>query len=166
MVGEQPGWAALTGQSLAEYQGSGWTRAVHPDDAQATRDAWQMAVAERRPFLFEHRLRRADGEWRLFSVRAVPAEDGGVREWVGVHTDVTQERHDEAELFDSRERLGSIISQAAVGIAQTGSKGRFLLANERQCDILGRSRQRCLPAGCSTSRIPTIRLRIWRGSRD
>ncbi len=148
MVGEQPGWAALTGQSLAEYQGFGWSRAVHPDDAQPTLNAWRMAVAERRPFVFEHRLRRADGEWRLFSVRAVPirAEHGGFREWVGVHTDVTRERHDEAELFDSRERLGSIISQAAVGIAQTDTTGRFLLANERQCAILGRSRPEVLAA--------------------
>ncbi len=148
MTGEQPGWAALTGQSFAEYQGFGWARAVHPDDAQPTIDAWYMAVAERRPFVFEHRLRRADGALRLFAIRAIPvlADDGEVREWVGVHTDVTQERHDEAELFDSRERLGSIISQAAVGIAQADTTGQFLLVNERQCEILGRSRPEVLAA--------------------
>ncbi|MBN9562964.1 MAG: PAS domain S-box protein [Alphaproteobacteria bacterium] len=148
MVGEQPGWTALTGQSLAEYQGFGWSRAIHPDDAQLTLDAWQMAVGEQRPFVFEHRLRRADGEWRLFSVRAIPiqSEGGGVLEWVGVHTDVTQDRQDEAELFDSRERLGSIISQAAVGIAQTDTTGQFLFVNERQCAILGRSRPEVLAA--------------------
>jgi PAS domain S-box-containing protein len=65
---------------------------------------------------------------------------------VGVHTDVTQERHDEAELFDSRERLGSIISQAAVGIAQADTAGQFLLVNERHCEILGRSRPEVLAA--------------------
>ena len=36
MVGEQPGWEAITGQSRAEYEGYGWASAVHPDDAQAT----------------------------------------------------------------------------------------------------------------------------------
>ena len=32
MLGEQPGWAALTGQRFDEYQGYGWAAAVHPED--------------------------------------------------------------------------------------------------------------------------------------
>lgn len=36
MVGEQPGWAAITGQTFEEYQGFGWSGAVHPDDAEAS----------------------------------------------------------------------------------------------------------------------------------
>ena len=94
MVGEQPGWQALTGQSYEEYQGYGWAKAVHPEDAQPTIAAWNDAVAERKPFVFEHRVRRADGEWGLFSIRAEPIiDDGGhVAEWVGVHTDITAER--------------------------------------------------------------------------
>jgi PAS domain S-box-containing protein len=142
MSGAQPGWAALTGQTQAEYQGFGWARAVHPDDSQPTIDAWNLAVAERRPFSFEHRVRRHDGEWRIFSIHAVPVtgDDGDVREWVGVHTDVTEERHAEAELFDSREKLGTIVNQAAVGIVQAELTGEYLLVNERKCELLGRTR--------------------------
>lgn len=97
MMGEQPGWAALTGQSYDEYQGYGWSRAIHPDDAQSTINAWNLAVSARQPFLFEHRVRRYDGEWRRFSVRALPVlnEQGEVREWVGVHTDITDQREHE-----------------------------------------------------------------------
>ena len=36
MEGEQPGWASLTGQTYEEYQGYGWAKAVHSDDAQPT----------------------------------------------------------------------------------------------------------------------------------
>jgi PAS domain S-box-containing protein len=92
MVGAQPGWAGLTGQTEAEYQGFGWASAVHPDDAQPTVDAWLQAVAERRTFVFEHRVRRHDGEWRKFAIRAVPLlePDGTLREWVGVHIDITE----------------------------------------------------------------------------
>jgi PAS domain S-box-containing protein len=91
MSGEQPGWARLTGQSPAEYSGFGWAAAVHPDDAQPTIDAWNAAVAERRLFTFEHRVRRRDGAWRRFAIRAVPVleEEGALREWVGVHIDIT-----------------------------------------------------------------------------
>lgn len=105
MVGPQPGWAALTGQSETEYRGYGWADAVHPDDAQPTIAAWQEAVARRGPFAFEHRVRRHDGEWRHFSVRAIPALDqnGTIREWIGVHTDVTDERAVQAALVESEE---------------------------------------------------------------
>ncbi len=91
MRGEQPGWAALTGQTPAEYSGFGWASAVHPEDAQPTVDAWNQAVAEQRLFTFEHRVRRRDGAWRRFAIRAVPVvgQDGSLREWVGVHIDIT-----------------------------------------------------------------------------
>ncbi len=38
MEGDQTAWGNFTGQSAAEYQGYGWTEAVHPEDAQATVD--------------------------------------------------------------------------------------------------------------------------------
>ena len=100
MAGEQPGWAALTGQNQEDYQGYGWAKALHPDDAQPTIDAWNAALAGRRPYVFEHRVRRHDGTWRRFAVRAIPVrrEDGTIVEWVGVHTDVTEQREAEAEL--------------------------------------------------------------------
>jgi PAS domain S-box-containing protein len=92
MTGEQPGWAQLTGQQPADYQGHGWARAVHPDDVAETLEAWQQAVAARRTFVHEHRVRRRDGVWRRFSVRAVPVfeADGRLHEWVGVHIDITE----------------------------------------------------------------------------
>ncbi len=100
MDGEQPGWRAFTGQSSEEYKGYGWSAAVHPDDAQPTLDAWARAVAEKRMFVFEHRVRRHDGEWRDCTIRAVPiiTADGLIREWVGVHADITERKRDDEAL--------------------------------------------------------------------
>lgn len=100
MQGEQPGWAALTGQRRGEYEGHGWTRALDPRDVGPTLAAWKVAVEERRVFQFEHRLRVANGQWRQFSMRAIPTfdRDGAVAEWVGVHTDVTEQRATEQSL--------------------------------------------------------------------
>ncbi len=94
MEGEQPGWAAYTGQTYEEYQGYGWANAVHREDARQTIEAWSQAVANKEMFIFEHRVRRYDGEYRLFAIRAVPVIDssGKIREWVGVHTDITGQR--------------------------------------------------------------------------
>ena len=110
MMGEQPGWASLTGQSYDEYQGYGWANAVHPDDAQPTVDAWQQAVRQRSTFIFEHRVRRHDGEWRSFAIRAVPVldQDGAVREWVGVHSDVTEARQAESALREQGQTLETL----------------------------------------------------------
>ena len=107
MEGEQPGWSGFTGQSPEEYLGYGWARAVHPEDAQPTIDAWIQAVAAKRMFEFEHRLRRKDGEWRVCSVRAVPVldEQGGIREWVGVHNDITEQKRAAQALREGAQRL-------------------------------------------------------------
>ncbi len=106
MEGEQEGWGALTGQSREDYQGYGWGAAVHPEDFDPTVAAWNEAVAERKTFVFEHRVRRHDGQYRVFSIRAVPILDettGSIREWVGVHTDITDQRAAEARLEAARE---------------------------------------------------------------
>ncbi|MGG5811860.1 PAS domain S-box protein [Falsiroseomonas sp. CW058] len=136
MAGEQPGWAALTGQSFAEYQGYGWARAVHPEDAQPTVEAWNRAVAERRPFVFEHRVRTRDGAWRRFAIHAVPVlrGDGEVAEWVGVHTDVTRQREAEAVLARSREELERLVAERTAALA--GIEAR--LAQAAKMEALGR----------------------------
>jgi PAS domain S-box-containing protein len=94
MEGEQAGWASLTGQTYEEYQEYGWAKAVHPDDVQPTVDAWNEAVQERKTFIFEHRVKTKDGQWRYFSIQAIPLinADGTLRQWVGVHTDITEQK--------------------------------------------------------------------------
>ncbi|MBZ5759469.1 MULTISPECIES: hybrid sensor histidine kinase/response regulator [Rhizobium] len=107
MIGEQHGWSKLTGQTAEEYQGYGWSNAVHPDDAAATVEAWKEAVATKSMFIHEHRVRRHDGSWRQFAIRGLPILDasGDIVEWVGVHTDITHQRAAEAALREQAEVL-------------------------------------------------------------
>ena len=114
MAGEQPGWSALTGQTREEYEGYGWASAVHPEDGEATVRAWNEAVADRKPFVFEHRLRRHDGTWGTYSIRAIPTlvPDGSILEWVGVHTDVTLQRANEDALHELNAHLEHRVNEA------------------------------------------------------
>ena len=107
MLGEQPGWAALTGQSREDYQDYGWSKAVHPEDVAPTIAAWEEAVAAKRMFVFEHRVRHRNGAWRTFAIRALPIfrSAGEIVEWVGVHTDITHQRAAEAALREQAEAL-------------------------------------------------------------
>ena len=140
MEGEQAGWTALTGQTSAEYEGFGWASAVHPDDAGPTIDAWNGAVAARRVFVFEHRVRGTDGEYRMFSIRAVPVlnDDGTIREWVGAHTDITEQRAALADAQHARTELGRLLEQAPAAIATLDAASLvFRSANARYRALIG-----------------------------
>ncbi|WP_188905151.1 ATP-binding protein [Deinococcus aerophilus] len=100
MFGEQPGWAQLTGQTQPEYQGYGWADRLHPEDRGPAVDAWRDAVRTRTLYQIEQRVRVADGSYRSFLVRAVPllAQDHSLREWVGLHSDITELKRAEQTL--------------------------------------------------------------------
>lgn len=118
-------WCTFTGQTAADYQGLGWLDAVHPEDRSLTQEQWKWAIAHQEPYEVEHRLRRQDGEYRYMSVRAVPVfdQDGTIREWIGVHSDITERKQAEAE----REQLLTR-EQAARAEAEAAShtKDEFL----------------------------------------
>ncbi len=151
MQGSQPGWSEFTGQSEAEYQGYGWASAVHPDEAQTTIEAWQKAVDTRSMFMFEHRLRRYDGQWRTFSIRAIPVvePDGTtIREWVGVHTDITVAKHLEEErqraeeaLRASEARFRRLSESNIVGVMIANHNGDIQEANDALLKMIGYTQQ-------------------------
>ncbi|HYG28510.1 MAG TPA: PAS domain S-box protein [Caulobacteraceae bacterium] len=58
--------------------------------------------------------------------------------------DVTDRVLAERRLRESEARFADIFDQATVGIAQTDLAGRFVLVNDRQCEILGRTREELL----------------------
>lgn len=130
MVGEQPAWAAFTGQKFEEYQGFGGTKAIHPDDM-ASFDGWQRAVTEVRKFAGECRVRRRDGQYRLMSSTAVPVfnEDRTVREWVGAMTDITDVRRGEEEVRESDERFQGLATAFPQLVWSSKPDGSLVYAN-------------------------------------
>jgi PAS domain S-box-containing protein len=139
MVGDQPGWASLTGQSFEQYQGFGWSDAVHPDDAEPTVQAWNAAVDKGGPFNFEHRLRRHDGVWRDFAIRAVAVleADGSIREWIGVHTDITERKRAEERLREGEARFRAMADSAPAPVWMTSAEGGVTFANEAFAEFAG-----------------------------
>ncbi|AMV38026.1 EAL domain-containing protein [Planctomyces sp. SH-PL62] len=114
---EQPGWSEFTGQTFEELRGRGWLHVVHPDDREETLRAWSKALRERDVYRVEHRIRRRDGVYRDMCVRGVPilAPDGTLREWMGVHVDVSDRKAVEKELRESRQRHAAAMAASGTG---------------------------------------------------
>lgn len=96
----EPPLEIFTGLPQAELSGSGWLKALHPDDRLRAEEAWASAVAASTPYECEFRLRRADGEWRDIHSRGIPilADDGEIQEWIGVGVDVTDRKRSEERI--------------------------------------------------------------------
>lgn len=145
-VEDVPLWRAYTGQSKEEVQEWGWLNAVHPDDRERITRAWKTAVAIEGIYETEYRLRRYDGVYRTFAVRSVPffGHNGRISEWIGTSTDITERQQLEEELRTSEHRFRITFEQAAIGIANVGIDGRWLLVNQKLCDIVGYTREELL----------------------
>ncbi|HEX7829223.1 MAG TPA: GAF domain-containing protein [Thermoanaerobaculia bacterium] len=95
-----PGWREITGQTQEEVQHGGWMNAIHPDDRVPALRAWHEAIASRKPFMREYRVRMIDGSYRWFAATGVPVldEKGEPLEWVGTSIDVHDRRTAEDNL--------------------------------------------------------------------
>ena len=109
-----PSWSAFTGQTFVQCIGEGWLDAIHPDDRETVRKTWLDSAAEERLYEVEYRLRRPDGVYRWVAARAAPVFDvnGGIREWIGVATDITERK--EAE--QAQARLAAIVESSSDAI--------------------------------------------------
>jgi PAS domain S-box-containing protein len=105
-----PQLVAFAGVPARRLLGTSWVEWVHPDDRPTIDAGWRDAVAARRSFESECRMRRADGTHRWFKIRALPMRDGsgGAPRWVGTGTDV----HDAREAAESLGVLAAIVEHS------------------------------------------------------
>jgi len=119
-----------TGLSVEEGLGWGWMmNAFHPEDR--LQEEWRAAFAAGQPFEKEARLRRADGAYRRFLVRAAPLRDeqGKVVKWYGKTTDIEDRKRAEDELRKQKEVFQRIFDDIPVMIALMGEGGHVQLVN-------------------------------------
>ncbi|MEP0752311.1 PAS domain S-box protein [Trichocoleus sp. Lan] len=138
-VTPQPGWSAFTGQSYEQLKGWGWLNAVHPDDQAHTVQEWSNAVANGTLYQIEHRLRRSDGIYKYMSVRAVPVfeADGSIREWIGVHTDISDRKSAEEALKQSEHRYAQILDSVQDMVFCKAPGSVVVYANKAACEYYG-----------------------------
>ncbi len=131
-----------TGLSLEEGLGWGWMlNAFHPEDR--AEEEWRASFATGEPFEKEARLRRADGAYRRFLLRAVPLRDerGHVVRWYGTSTDIEDRKRAEQELRQAEEHIRAILEYSPNWIFLKDTEGRYLLVNREIERVFGISQE-------------------------
>lgn len=136
-------WLDYSGLTAQECYGHRWDQLVHEDDAQLAQDQWNKALKNRSEYAIELRLRKHDGSYGWWFMRAVPAFglDGAISKWFGTSTDIHNFKIIEQTLLGDRAILQSVIDSVPAQIFAFDLKQRVLFANEAMASFYGHKTQ-------------------------
>jgi len=109
------------GKKLEQMHHLDWHEVVHPEDFPAYDKAFREALAQRKPFRIEIRLRRADGQWRWFDSQVVPrfSDSGEYLGMAGNGSDTTEIRQARDELARLNEDLEQRVQERTARLTET-----------------------------------------------
>jgi PAS domain S-box-containing protein len=108
----------LLGVTQKECSEFGWKNALHPDEAEATIQAWKQCVKTGTFWEREHRFKGADGQWHPILARGVPIRDsqGAITCWAGINLDIKQLKSAEEQSRKTAEKLQIALHAGKIGI--------------------------------------------------
>jgi PAS domain S-box-containing protein len=128
-------------RTRAEFDGGtlSWRDKVHPDDVLKYHACWDGAYRAGEPFEQEVRLRRTDGTYRWFLVRAAPRRDesGHVIQWFGTNTDIDGLKHAQERIHRSEQDLRDAIDTIPTHVWSTLPDGSDVYLNRRRLEYAG-----------------------------
>src|SRR5882672_5594771 len=129
------------GMTLDELKG--WTTSdiVHPDDLSRVLATWRRSVETGHPYDSEYRIRRADGVYRWFNVRALPWRDteGRIIRWYALQTDIDDRKRVEEALRASEQSLRLIVDTIPGLVSTMNAAGEPQLFNRQLLEYFGRT---------------------------
>jgi hypothetical protein len=131
------------GVTLADAADRGWINVVHPDERDFVMSEWLRSAKTGEPYDVVHRMRRADGEYRWFHVRAEPLRDerGHIDRWYALLVDVDDRKRAEEALLKSEQQFRLLIDTIPALVWSTMPDGRRSYMNNRTLTYLGMDRE-------------------------
>ena len=132
-------WLDYTGKSLDEVRGEELAAAIHPQDKSDFVEKWRAASTQGESFQAEARMRRADGCYRWFLIRAVPLGDtkGGIGRWYGTNVDIEELKRAQEEVLKQTSRLDELFEQTPEAVAILSADGRIVRINKEFTRMFG-----------------------------
>jgi two-component system sensor histidine kinase/response regulator len=121
-----------------------WFECIHPEDRERAERSVEAYMAGETPrYEAEYRVRHNDGSYRWILSRGVAVHDaaGTPIRFIGSTVDITDRHQAEEALRESEERFRGFFNQTIVGVARVDLDRRFIQANPRYCEIVGRSEE-------------------------
>ncbi|HUR11204.1 MAG TPA: PAS domain S-box protein [Flavitalea sp.] len=89
-----------SGLNEEQLLNGGWIDIVHPEEREKNIELWRHAIETGEDFLFHHRFRNKDGDYRWQMSRAIPQKDeeGKIQMWIGTSTDIHEHKLFEEDL--------------------------------------------------------------------
>jgi PAS domain S-box-containing protein len=142
-------WHDYTGLSPEESHGWGWQAAFHSEDVTPLMERWRELLASGEPGEIEARLRRHDGAYRWFLIRAEPFRDeaGKIVRWYGTSTDIDDRKQAENKLRQGERELRQLIDLLPQCVVVLDKQGSLLQANKTMFDYYGRTLEELKAAG-------------------
>ena len=137
------------GKTNEELKDWGRIDVIHPEDLPGVIQAWATSIETGQILDIEARFRRADGVYRWFQMRAVPARDAGGKttDWYALHTDIEDRKRAEEKLRQSEAELRTITDAIRQPIIVLAPDGTTLYANRVACEYSGLSLEEVIKEG-------------------
>lgn len=144
-------WLDYTGQTLQAALERTWVEAVHPEDRAAAMDRWRVALKAGQQLEVECRIRRFDGTYRRFLIRANALRDttGNLLNWFGVCTEIHDHRLDEQATSSGEVTFRQIVDSVPGLLFTYTASGETEFVNRQILDYFGQTLEE---------------LQAWRGS--
>ena len=134
-------WLDYAGMSAEQARGWGWAEAIHPDDRQKHVEHWQSCLESGSPVDTEARIRRFDGSYRCFLIRANPLRDeaGNIVKWYGTCIDIEDRKRREEVLRASELSWRQIIDNIPGLVNASGASGDPTFFNRQELEYFGKT---------------------------
>jgi len=124
-----PGYAHIHGVTCEQYLASVSSREediadILAEDYQRVVKTYEQQIIDKKDFLVEYRIRRADGQIRWIREQCTVhrISNGVIHELLGVLQDITSQKNTEEKLLEAKNTLEATVKQRTLELAETVSQ--------------------------------------------